>query len=443
MKGNTKTASILQPPPGPKAGAALSRFRENASSVVYCIHPNLVQSRGRGSLIEDADGNVYIDFLSGAGVNALGHANPVVLRAAARQMRMGMHFDEHIGPVPVYTEFLARIKETMGPELRVGKGMLVNSGTEAVEAAMKLVRYKTGKPTIIALDPCFHGRTLGSLAATTGASMRDRLLPVLAGVVHAKYPYSYRAPQGRDVTEWAIGTVEDIIKSGGKDGIAAVMMEPIAGETGVIVPPADYPRRLRELCDRHGILLIFDEVQTGVGRTGKWWAMQHYGVEPDVVTFAKASGGGLPIGGIIARKELAESWAPGHHASTFGGNPVACAAGIATMDEMQAKGVVEMAARSGDYIMKKLRKHNRDSIGEIRGKGMIIGIELVSDKEKRTPAPDAATAVLKAALKKGLVLSITGPNKNVVRLLPALNIRRRLIDDGMRILEESFAEAGL
>ncbi len=432
---------IVSEIPGPKAKEALVDFRKNVSNVMYNIMPGLVPKSGSGSLIIDVDGNRYIDFLSGVGVNAIGISHPRVVAAAKAEMDAMMHMNVHVGPLPIYGQFLSRIASTAPEGLKDGGGILGNSGAEAVEAAMKLARSHTHKPTIIALDPCFHGRTAGALAATTGGKGRKGMDGALTGVVHAMYPYAYRAPDGADVTDWAIGSVENLLQqTHPAENVAALIMETIAGEPGVIVPPKDYLPRLKKLLSNNGILLISDEVQVGLGKTGAWWAVNHFGVTPDIMTFAKAAGGGLPLGGMIARKEISDAWPPGHHASTFGGNPVACAAGLATIDVIQEEGLVERSARMGEYVLKRLGEFDYDQIGDVRGKGMLFGIELVTDQRKKTPAAKEAGDIKTAAFKMGLITSTTGPYGNVVRLTPALNTPQEYLDEGLDVLNKAFGE---
>ena len=438
-----KGIRIVTELPGPKAKEALANFKESVSSVMYNIQPFLVPESGEGSLITDVDGNRFVDLLSGVGVNAIGQAHPKVVRVIAEEAARGTHHNVHVGPVPVYGRFLATIRETMPEGLRNGKGFLGNSGAEADEAAFKLARYYTGKPTIIALDPCFHGRTMGTLAATTGAKGRRKLAGVLTGIRHAKYPYAYRAPEGANVTDWAIESVENILQQQSPaDDVAALVMETIAGEPGVIIPPKDYLPRLKKLLTDNGILLISDEVQVGMGKTGRWWAVEHFGVTPDIMTFAKPAGGGLPLGGMIARRDLADAWSAGHHASTFGGNPVACAAGIATIGVIKEDKLVERAVKVGEETLRRLREFadRYELVGDVRGQGMLFGLELVTDQRRKTPAAKEATSIKEAAFRRGLITSTTGPFGNVVRLTPALNIQQEYLDEGIEALDQSFKE---
>ncbi len=427
--------------PGPKAKEKIERFNRNVSNVRYHILNGLFQETTIGSLITDPDGNRFVDMLSGVGVNAIGGAHPKVVAAVNAQMQRGAHFNMAVAPFEVYGEFLTRLTSTMPEGLRTGGGILGNSGAEAVEAAMKLARSHTDRPIIIALDPCFHGRTAAALAATTGAKGRKHLGGALTGVVHASYPYAYRAPEGVNVTDWAIGTVENVLRQiAPKENVAALIMETIAGEPGVIIPPKDYLPRLQKLLKENGILHIADEVQVGIGKTGRPWAVDHFGVTPDIITFAKAAGGGLPLGGIVARKEISDAWPSGHHASTFGGNAVACAAGIATLDVMQQDGLVDRAARTGEAFLKRLREIDSELIGEVRGAGMLFGLELVTDQRRKTPAVQQATEIKEAALRQGVALSTTGPYGNVVRLSPALNIPQQYLDEAAEVLERAFKQ---
>ena len=437
-KEKERAINIRTEPPGPKAKEAIERSKQHVSSVMYNILPNFVQKSGRGSIIEDVDGNRYIDFLTGVGVNAIGHAHPRVVRAITEQAEIGIHFNEHVGIIENYTNFLAKVEETMPGSLKLGKGFLGNSGTEGVEGGTKLARYYTAKLNGIAFDPSFHGRTLGSLAATTGAKGRIRMGGVLNGIIHAKYPYPYRM---KNATEESIGSIEEILHNRSPpENTAFVLIETIAGEPGYIIPPKDFYPKLRKLCDDNNMLLICDEVQMGFGKTGKWWAFEHYGIEPDIVTFAKPAGGGLPLGGLIAKQHIADGWLSGHHASTFGGNPVATAAGMATIDVIREEKLVERAESVGAATLKRLQEFDYEQIGEARGIGMLFAIELVKDRKTKEPAAKEATEIKLAAFKKGLITSTTGPYANVIRISPALNIPQEMLDEGIDVLDQAFKE---
>ena len=437
-------AKIVCEPPGPEAKKIIEKYNKSVSPVVYHIQPNLVVKSAEGSLITDVDGNMYIDFLSGVGVTGIGHRHPKVEAAIKEQLNKYTHVNPHVPRVPIYMEYGEKIQSIAPEGLKDGKIFLGNSGTEGVEAALKLARYHTKKPIIIGYDPSFHGRTLGALSITTGAKGRKYLESILGSVKHVKYPYCYRCPKSLEYPGCGIACMEELTNVSklltSTENIAGVIMEPIAGEPGVLVPPKEYLKELRKFCDENNLLLIADEVQTGLGKTGKMWAVEHSGVTPDIMVYGKAAGGGLPLGGIIAKKEIADKWEPGHHASTFGGNPLSCAAGIATIDVILKENLVERSAKTGEYILKRLKEFDYDLIGDIRGKGTLIGIELVKDKKTKQPASEEAAKIKERAFKYGLIASVAGKQSNVIRLSPALNIEQELVDEGLNILEKAFRE---
>ena len=366
---------------------------------------------GRGSYLYDADGNRYLDFFCGLAVTGLGHGHPGVVRAIKEQAEKLIHVSNVF-----HWESAARLAERLAQRFDGGKVFFCNSGAEANEAAIKLARrwgheQGGGRFEIIATLGSFHGRTLATLTATGQEKYHQGFQPLVPGfrLIPFDDPEAARS---------AIG-----------DQTVAIMVEPIQGEGGVVVPRADYLKRLRELCDRAGILLIFDEVQVGMGRTGKLFAYQHAGVKPDVLTLAKALGGGLPIGAMIAKGEVAASLGPGSHGSTFGGNPVSCAAALAVFDALENEHVIENAATVGDYLLEELRAiaKGNDRVVEIRGKGMIIGVVL---KQEARPVVDAC-------LKERLLVNATAGN--VLRLLPPLNLTREEADQGLAIIRRALS----
>ncbi len=429
--------------PGPEAQKTLALDRQFVSPSYTRDYP-LVARRGEGMFVEDVDGNTFLDFGAGIAVVSTGHCHPDVVRAIQRQAETLIHMsgtDFYYPQLSQLAEKVAQITPGSFPK-RVYFG---NSGTEAMEAAMKLARYHTRRPGFIAFLGSFHGRTFGSLSLTASKTVqRNGFGPLLPGVVHSPYPNPYRCAVGHRVGECQCDPVEFIEKKLFKtsvppEEVAAIIVEPIQGEGGYIVPPAGFLSRLRQLADRHGILLIFDEVQSGMGRTGKMFACEHEGVVPDILTAAKGIASGLPLSVTVARADIM-NWPPGAHASTFGGNPVACAAAFETIRLLEEK-YIQNAALMGEYILKRIsdwpKKH--PIVGHVRGRGLMIGIELVKSQETREPYPEARSKVLQRAFEKGLLL--LGCGESTVRLVPPLIIEQEHADVALDILERCIVEA--
>jgi predicted acetylornithine/succinylornithine family transaminase len=394
----------------------------NNAEIVELAHRNLVDVygclplafvRGHGAYLYDADGNRYLDFFCGLAVTSLGHGNPRVVRAIKEQAEKLTHVSNVF-----HTEPTARLAERLANRFGGGKVFLANSGAEANEAAIKLARRwgsnaGAGRYEILATLGSFHGRTLATLSATGQEKYHQGFQPLMPG---------FRLVPFDDIAA---------LDRARHDETVAVMVEPIQGEGGVVMPRPDYLKRLREFCDRNKMLLILDEVQVGMGRTGRFFAYEHASIKPDIVTLAKALGGGLPIGAMIAGPEIASSFTPGSHGSTFGGNPVACAAACAVMDAIDQDGVLENASSVGAYILERLVKFAKsyDRIAEVRGLGMIIGVVLKHD----------ARPIVDACLKERLL--VNGTNGNVLRLLPPLNLTREEADSGLDIIERAFKTA--
>ena len=394
----------------------------NNAEIVELTHRNLVDVygclpiafvRGHGAYLYDADGNRFLDFFCGLAVTSLGHGNPRVVRAIKEQAEKLTHVSNVF-----HTEPSARLTERLANRFGSGKVFLANSGAEANEAAIKLARRwgsgaGNGRYEILATLGSFHGRTLATLSATGQEKYHQGFQPLMPGF--RLLPFDDLAALDR----------------ARHDETVAVMVEPIQGEGGVVMPRPDYLKRLREFCDRNKMLLILDEVQTGMGRTGRFFAYEHAGIKPDIVTLAKALGGGLPIGAMIARPEIASSFTPGSHGSTFGGNPVACAAAVAVMEAIDQDGVLENATTVGAYILERLRNFAKscDRIAEVRGLGMIIGVVLKHDTRP----------IIDACIKDRLL--VNGTAGNVLRLLPPLNLTREEADAGLNIIEHALQTA--
>jgi 4-aminobutyrate aminotransferase len=402
--------------PGPRARAFIHRDRAVTSPSLARVHP-LVPARAFGCVIEDVDGNRFLDLNAGIAVTATGHCHPHVVAAIERQTRALIHYCSSDWYVPAYTELCERLA-ARAPMSAPARVFLGNSGTEAVEAAIKLARHATGRPNLIAFHGAFHGRSLGSLSLTASkARYRGGFGPLLPGVFHAPYgePGAIEAVLFKHLTR--------------PEDVAAIFVEPIQGEGGYVMPPSGWLAELRALCDTHGILLVVDEVQSGVGRTGRMWAVEHEGVEPDVLLAGKGLASGLPLSAMIARSD-AMQWEPGMHGSTFGGNPVACAAALATLDLVEGS-LIERAADLGAYLMMRLgelRDRHR-LIRAVRGRGLMVGVELANHER--------AVHMEQEAFRRGLVMLTAG--EAVVRLSPALVVTREQIDIAIDILDGVLA----
>lgn len=429
--------------PGPKARAILERDRAVVSRA-YGRVADFVMSHGVGSQVWDVDGNRYLDFMSGIAVNSTGHSHPHVVRAIQEQAEKFLHISSDY-----YHESWVRLSERLdeiAPFAEPASVFLGNSGTEAVEGAIKLARYHTGRPYFLGFIGGFHGRTLGSLGFTASKITQRRGFLPQREVIHVPYPYEYRPllamqPGEADYGETVVNYIERVIFKNlvSPDEVAAVLVEPIQGEGGYVVPPASFFPRLRELCDRHGILLIVDEVQTGMGRTGKWWAIEHWGVEPDIVCTAKGIASGVPLGGFIARQSVA-TWPTGAHGNTYGGNPLAMVAALATMEVLE-NGGIQNAAEQGAYLLSRLHEMaaRHPSIGDVRGKGLMIGVEFVQDKATRAPNARLRDRIVELAFEHGLL--IMGCGVSTMRIIPPLVITRPEVDEGLEIFEHAVTLA--
>lgn len=438
----TKTITKLNVP-GPKARDLLARDRAVVSHA-YGRVADFVMDYGRGSEVFDVDGNRYIDFVSGIAVNATGHSHPHVVRQIQQQADKFLHISSDY-----YHESWVRLSERLNeiaPFDEDAHIFLGNSGTEAIEAAIKLARYHTGRTQFIGFMGGFHGRTLGALGFTASKTVQRRGFMPIQGVTHVPYPYTYRPalamqPEDEDYGETVVNYLEKMVFKNlvAPEDVAAILVEPIQGEGGYVVPPASFFPQLRELCNRHGILLIVDEVQTGVGRTGRWWAIEHWGVEPDIVCTAKGIASGVPLGGIIARQSVS-TWPTSAHGNTYGGNPLAMVAALATLDVLE-NGGIQNAAAQGDHMLARLGEMaaRHPSIGEVRGKGLMIGVEFVQDKASKAPAARIRNRIVELAFEHGLLLMGCGANS--MRLIPPLVIERNLVDEGLEIFDYVIGQA--
>jgi len=433
-----KSEHIRTELPGPKAHALIERDRGVVSPSYPRDYP-FVMSHGRGVEVWDVDGNRFLDFAAGIAVCSTGHCHPHVVQSVQQAAERFLHISSdywHEGEV--------RLAERMAALAPVGEpamSFFCQSGTEAVEGALKLARYVSGRPRFIGFLGGFHGRTMGSLAFTSSKYTQQKgFFPTMPGVTLVPYPNPYRPLfAGEDQGQAVLAYIENLLFTGAvpPGEVAAVLVEPIQGEGGYIVPPASFLPGLRALCDRHGILLIADEVQSGIGRTGKMFACEHWGVAPDILTVAKGLGSGLPIGMVVAKKRVMEKWTRGAHGNTFGGNPLCCAAALATLDLVEG-GYMRNADDVGRYFRRRLRElmERHPYIGEVRGKGMMIGMELVKDRASREPAKELCDAVVTRAYHNGLLLLSCG--QSTVRFMPPLVATRENADEAVSLLEASL-----
>jgi 4-aminobutyrate aminotransferase len=427
--------------PGPKARSILDRDSKVVSPAYPRDYP-FVMSHGRGVEVWDVDGNRFLDFAAGIAVCCTGHSHPKVVEAVKKAADRFLHISSdywHEGQVR-----LAERIDELSPMAEPVMSFFTQSGTESVEGALKLARHVTGRSRFIGFLGSFHGRTMGSLAFTSSKyTQQTGFFPTMPGVTHVPYPNDYRPLlAGPDQGQAVLDFIEKVLFQSNlpPTEVAAILVEPILGEGGYIVPPDSFLPGLRELCDRHSILLIFDEVQCGMGRTGKIFACEHWGVAPDIMTLAKGLGSGLPIGLVVAKKPIMEQWTRGSHGNTFGGNPLCCAAALATLDLVEREYAAH-AAEVGAHFMDRLRElqARHEVIGEVRGKGLMIGVELITDRASRTPARELCDAVIHRAFENGLILLSCGVS--TVRFMPPLMVTKANVDEAISLLEASFEEA--
>jgi 4-aminobutyrate aminotransferase len=437
---------------GPKGQALIARDDKVMSGSMTPRYPFVIE-RGAGAHVWDVDGNEYIDLAAGIAVTATGHSHPEVVRAITEQAQKFLH----IAGTDYYYEVQIALSERLAaiaPFSEPARVFLCNSGAEAVEGAVKMARWHTRRPHVIAFYGSFHGRTMGALSLTASKVIqRDGFFPLIPGVHHIPYNNPYRCLHGREEAQCRAACVcashlETVVfkRLFRGEQVAAIVLEPIQGEGGYVVPDPSFVRELRAICDKYGILLIADEVQSGIGRTGKWWAIEHFGVEPDIVASAKGLASGMPLGAIIARAPLM-SWPPGTHGSTFGGNPVSCAAALATLDLIE-RGYMANAAEQGEFLIDALTemqmRHPSMRHGRIDGMGLMVGVELVLDAE-RTPAGALRNRLEKIALEHRLL--VLGAGESTIRFCPPLMIERPTLEEGLERFEQALTaaeeEAGL
>jgi 4-aminobutyrate aminotransferase len=449
MTAETTTAGpkLKTPLPGPNAKRILAGDEKYISPSYTRSYP-LVAKRGRGLVVEDVDGNEFYDFSAGIAVVSTGHCHPEVVAAIQKQAGELIHMsgtDFYYEGLVTLAERLSEIAPMPGPH----KFYYGNSGAEAIECALKLARYHTKRQQVIAFLGAFHGRTMGALSLTASKpQQKRRFSPLVPGVTHIRYPDLYRGCEGgpQDGEKFALGCaryIEDKLFKTilAPEEVAAIFVEPIQGEGGYVVAPTVFMQELRRICDKHGILLVVDEVQSGIGRTGKWFAVEHTGVQPDIVCMAKGIASGMPLGVTMSKAEIMD-WVPGSHASTFGGNPVCIAAALATLDVIEKEGLLRNSQQVGDYMMKRMadwpKKHK--IVGEVRGRGLMIGVDIVKDQSTRAYGAVERDRIVEAAFERGVLFLGCGPS--TIRIAPPLIVTKDEADIAIDVLEESIASLG-
>jgi 4-aminobutyrate aminotransferase len=440
----TTYPNIIVPPPGPKAKEWIVRDDKIISPYNRPYYYPFVAESAKGCIVKDVDGNEYIDFNSGIAVMNVGHSHPKVVEAVKNQVEELIHYCYTDFRYPHVVKLAERLLEII-PIDSDKKIFFGNSGAESIETAIKTVKWHTQKPYLLSFIGGFHGRTMGALSVTASSSKyKEHFYPMMGGVRHAPYAYCYRCTFNLEYPSCGFACVdyiEDVIfkKYLPPDETAAMLIEAIQGEGGYVAPPEGYHKKLKKLADKHDILLIYDEIQTGMGRTGKWFAIEHYGIEPDVICMAKGIASGFPLSATIAKADVMD-WGPGVHCSTFGGNPVCCAAAMAVMDVMKEEKLLENAEKQGSYIKRRFNdiKEESNIIGDVRGKGLLVGIEIVKDKGTKEPGIEAMSKIRYRSWTKGLLLISCG--ESTIRIAPPLTINREYVDISIDIIESTLKE---
>jgi 4-aminobutyrate aminotransferase / (S)-3-amino-2-methylpropionate transaminase / 5-aminovalerate transaminase len=432
----TRTIDLKTAIPGPKSQAILERKAKVVADPLSVFLP-VVIDEGRGATLTDVDGNTFIDFTGGVGCLNVGHSHPKVVEAAQRQLEKFAHTDFTIVPYEVYVTLAERLIE-VSPFRSPAKAAFFNAGTEAVENAVKFARAYTGRPAVIGFEGGFHGRTLLSLTLTSKTHpYKAGLGPFAPEVYRVPFPNEYRGPS----SEEALASLERaLVTQIAGETVAAIVIEPVQGEGGFVVAPQDFLQGVRRLCDEHGIVLVIDEVQTGFGRTGKFFATEHYDIEPDLMTVAKSIAAGLPLSGVVGKAEIMD--APGDSAigGTYVGNPVAQAAALAVLDVFEEEGVCDRATQVGETIRARMEswQERRPEIGDVRGLGAMLAIELVKDPATKEPDADKASAIVEAAAERGLLLLKSGIYSNCIRVLAPLVLSDAELEEALAVWEEAI-----
>jgi 4-aminobutyrate aminotransferase len=427
-------------PPEGSSSQLIERDKKSVSPAIY-RYTDIAFARGSGSFLFDFEDNRFYDFVAGIATMNVGHNHPRVVAAIAEQTGELIHAAAHVGYMRPYVDIMEKLISLAPAPLNQGKGILLNSGSEAVETAIKLARAVSGRSMVLAFMDSFHGRSMGALALTASNSVyRRHLAPLLNGVEHVPYPNCFRCPFGHTNhnKDHCCGTWRNFIqmtldKVVHPDDLAAIIVEPIIGEGGYIVPPNDFLQTLRDVCDQTGAFLIADEVQTGMGRTGTWYGVEHWKVTPDIIALGKAIGGGLPLGATIARSDLMEAWWPAAHGSTFGGNPIACRAGLESIAIIEEEQLLDNATQIGDHIQSRFKtaQKNLPLIGDVRGMGLMVGVELV-DKHGQPISSDQIKQIIKKLGTAGVVMTKCG--QSTLRIAPALSITLEIADEACEII---------
>jgi 4-aminobutyrate aminotransferase len=433
--------------PGPNAKRILAKDDQYISPSYTRSYPMVAKS-GKGIVITDVDGNEFYDFSAGIAVTSTGHCHPHVVAAMQKQAGELIHMsgtDFYYESMVELAERLSKIAPMPGPH----KFYYGNSGAEAIECALKLARYHTKRQNIIAFFGAFHGRTMGAMSLTASKpQQRRRFAPLMPGVTHVRYPDVYRGCSGgaQDAEKFALGCARYIEEKLFKtilapEEVAAIFVEPVQGEGGYVVAPTIFMQELRRICDRHGIMLVMDEVQSGIGRTGKWWAVEHTGVQPDMVCMAKGIASGMPLGVTMTRAEIMD-WVPGSHASTFGGNPVCIAAALATLDVIEKENLLEHSAEVGGHMMKRMADWPAKLrlVGDVRGRGLMVGVEIVKNKTTKEYGAAERDLIVEKAFERGVLFLGCGPS--TIRICPPLVVTKEQADVAVDVLEECIREVG-
>jgi 4-aminobutyrate aminotransferase/(S)-3-amino-2-methylpropionate transaminase len=422
--------------PGPRSREILDRLSTSVSSALAITIP-IVAAEGHGATLTDVDGNTFLDFAGGVGCLNVGHAHPHVTEAVQEQAARFLHTDYTIVPYEIYAEVAERLLAA-APFSGPAKAAFFNAGTEAVENAVKFARAYTGRPAVIGFEGAFHGRTLLSLTLTSKTHpYKAGLGPFAPEVYRVPFPYEYR---GVDAAEALAALRRALVTQVAAENVAAIVVEPVQGEGGFVVAPPEFMTGVREICDENGIVLVVDEVQTGFGRTGRMFAIEHYGVEPDLIVVAKSIAAGLPLSGVLGKAEIMDAPAEGGVGGTYVGNPVALAAAAAVLDVIADEDLVERAERIGETIRGRMQEWQRRhaQIGDVRGLGAMLAIELVQDRKSKRPAPELADAVTQAAAERGLLLLKAGTHSNCIRVLCPLVIGDSELDEALAAWGEAL-----
>jgi len=433
--------------PGPNAKRVLEGDKKYISPSYTRSYP-LVAKRGHGVVVEDVDGNEFFDFSAGIAVTSTGHCHPEVVAAIQKQAAELIHMsgtDFYYESMVTLAERLSKIAPMPGPH----KIYYGNSGAEAVETALKLARYHTKRTNIIAFYGAFHGRTMGALSLTASKpQQKRRFAPLVPGVTHIRYPDVYRGCEGgaQDADKFALGCARFIEDKLFKttlppEEVAAIFVEPVQGEGGYVIAPTVFMQELRRICDRHGILLVADEVQSGIGRTGKWWAIEHTGVHPDIVCSAKGIASGMPLSAVITRAEVMD-WVPGSHASTFGGNPVSIASSLATLDVIEHEGLLRNSTEVGNYMLGRMKDWTKKHklVGDVRGRGLMIGVEIVKDQQTKEYGATERDRIVELAFDRGILFLGCGPS--TIRIAPPLVVSKDEAEAAIDVLDECIEIVG-